>query len=82
MPRPLQNPTPIIPLPFHSPPSYPSCTLVPLPPPSIPVRLVSSERVQQGVAALLAHRPLLSRLEQQYGVPPHVLVAVWGIESR
>jgi membrane-bound lytic murein transglycosylase B len=28
------------------------------------------------------HRPLLQRIEKQYGVPARVLVAVWGLESN
>jgi membrane-bound lytic murein transglycosylase B len=28
------------------------------------------------------HRDLLARIEQTYGVPPSVILAIWGIESR
>ncbi len=42
---------------------------------------VSAARVQQGRALLERHQALLDRLERDYGVPRHVLVALWGMES-
>ena len=27
------------------------------------------------------HAALLARIERQFGVPPHVLVAIWGLET-
>mgnify|MGYP006133830961 CR=1 FL=1 len=43
--------------------------------------LVSKERVEKGAELLLKHSKLLSEIEQEYGVPAEVLVAIWGIES-
>jgi len=34
-----------------------------------------------GRAMLLRHASLLSRIEQQFGVPPQIIVAIWGLES-
>ncbi len=42
---------------------------------------VSAGRVQQGRAVLARHRGLLDDLAREYGVPGHVLVALWGMES-
>lgn len=42
---------------------------------------VSSSRVNQGRTQLNDYPTLLSRLEEQYGVPRHIIVAIWGIES-
>ena len=44
-------------------------------------RAVSDKRVENGRQALLQNRRLLQRLEQTYGVPKEVVVAVWGLES-
>lgn len=44
-------------------------------------RAVSDKRVENGRQALLQNRRLLQRLEQTYGVPKEVIVAVWGLES-
>ncbi|TMV11339.1 lytic murein transglycosylase [Arenibacterium halophilum] len=41
----------------------------------------SDERVSKGRAALARHGNVLSRIESQYGVPAHVVTAVWGLES-
>ena len=41
----------------------------------------SDTRVENGKAALAANRELLSRIEQRFGVPAEVVVAVWGLES-
>lgn len=45
-------------------------------------RAVSDQRVSQGRALLQKHKPLLSRIENQYGVPAPVLVAFWGMETN
>ena len=42
---------------------------------------VSMRRVQQGRLLQLRHQALLERLSREYGVPGHVLVALWGMES-
>jgi membrane-bound lytic murein transglycosylase B len=43
--------------------------------------VVPQSRVMKGRALLNAHRDLLRQIETQYGVPPHVVLALWGIES-
>ena len=42
---------------------------------------VTSARIAQGQAAMRQHAGLLSRIEGRYGVPPEVVVAIWGIET-
>ena len=42
---------------------------------------VSDERIRKGRAALARHAALLRQVEASYGVEPHVIAAVWGIES-
>ena len=41
----------------------------------------SAERVSMGRAMLSRHAALLRQIEAAYGVEPHVICAVWGIES-
>ena len=45
-------------------------------------RIVSEARISQGRAALAAKRPLLSRISRERGVPPEIILALWGIESN
>ena len=42
---------------------------------------VGPGRINGGRAMLQRHAALLSRIEQQFGVPRHILVAIWGLES-
>lgn len=42
---------------------------------------VSDARIRDGRAALSRHADLLTRIEARYGVPPEVVVAIWGLES-
>lgn len=42
----------------------------------------SDNRVQNGRAMLRQYSNLLSRIEATYGVPPHIVTAVWGMESN
>lgn len=42
---------------------------------------VTAARISQGQAALRARAGVLSRIEGRYGVPPEVVVAIWGIET-
>ena len=44
--------------------------------------LVDEERVTDGKARLAEHRQTLARAEQDYGVDPATVVAVWGVESN
>ncbi|MEM9249314.1 MAG: lytic murein transglycosylase [Pseudomonadota bacterium] len=42
---------------------------------------VSSSRVTNGRAAYRANQTALQAIERRYGVPAHVVVAVWGLET-
>jgi len=44
--------------------------------------IVSDERIRMGRDKLVRHGKLLARIEERYGVPRAVLVAIWGIESQ
>ena len=45
-------------------------------------RRVTPERVRRGRELAEEHRELLGRIRDAYGVPPAVIVAIWGLESR
>jgi membrane-bound lytic murein transglycosylase B len=42
---------------------------------------VGSGRINGGRAMLQRYAPLLSSIEQKFGVPRQILVAIWGLES-
>jgi lytic murein transglycosylase len=42
---------------------------------------VGAGRINIGRAMMQRHAALLSRIEQQFGVPPQIIVAIWGLES-
>jgi lytic murein transglycosylase len=42
---------------------------------------VGPGRINSGLAMLQRHASLLSRIERQFGVPPQIVVAIWGLES-
>jgi lytic murein transglycosylase len=42
---------------------------------------VGPGRIQTGRNMMLKHASLLSRIERQFGVPPQIVVAIWGLES-
>ncbi|GAA6142058.1 lytic murein transglycosylase [Hydrogenophaga sp. 5NK40-0174] len=44
--------------------------------------LVDAERVEDGQRMLAQHRDTLRKVEQEYGVDPETVVAVWGVESN
>jgi lytic murein transglycosylase len=44
-------------------------------------RMVSPYRLQKGASLLQRYRATFTRIEQQYGVPGAVLVAIWGLET-
>jgi len=44
-------------------------------------KLISPNRIQNGIERLHQHRALLAKIEQQFGVPGPVIVAFWGLES-
>jgi lytic murein transglycosylase len=42
---------------------------------------VTAGRISGGKAMLARHAALFSRIEQRFGVPPQVIVAIWGLET-
>src|SRR5262249_12571238 len=44
-------------------------------------RMVSSDRLRKGGNMLKRYGSILERIEDRYGVPEEVLVAIWGLES-
>jgi lytic murein transglycosylase len=42
---------------------------------------VGPGRINGGRAMLQRHAALLARIEQRFGVPPTIIVAIWGLES-
>jgi lytic murein transglycosylase len=42
---------------------------------------VGAGRISGGRAMLQRHAALLARIQQQFGVPPEIVVAIWGLES-
>ena len=42
---------------------------------------VGQGRISMGMQMLSRHAALLSRIEQRFGVPPQIVVAIWGLES-
>ncbi len=45
-------------------------------------RTVSSKRIARGHQMKAKYPTLLSRVESEYGLPPHVILAFWGMESN
>ena len=43
---------------------------------------LTATMIKQGRTMATEHRTLLARLEQEYGVPRRILLAIWGLESR
>lgn len=43
---------------------------------------LSAARIAQGRQKLLQYEPLISKVANVYGVPPHVIAAIWGLESN
>ena len=44
--------------------------------------VVNQQRINEGRALLAAHRDVLSKIENMYGVQPQYIVALWGIETN
>ena len=42
---------------------------------------VGPGRINTGKAMLQRHASLLARIQQRFGVPPEIVVAIWGLES-
>lgn len=45
-------------------------------------RTVNSRRIENGHKMRSTYPTMLSRVEQKYGVQPHVILAFWGLESN
>lgn len=45
-------------------------------------RRVTQNRVDRGRELLTRHRSLLDRVQRETGVPPHYIVAFWGLETN
>lgn len=45
-------------------------------------RSVSESRISQGLIMRKKYPTMLSRVEAKYGLPPHVILAFWGMESN
>lgn len=45
-------------------------------------RTVSKSRIDQGLVMRKKYPTMLSRVEAKYGLPPHVILAFWGLESN
>jgi lytic murein transglycosylase len=44
-------------------------------------RMITGGRVAKGRAMLVKHASALARIEKSFGVPPEVIVAIWGLET-
>ena len=44
-------------------------------------RMISKSRYAKGERQMLVHASMLQRIEQQFGVPGAVIVAIWGLET-
>ncbi len=44
-------------------------------------RIVNDTRVQRGREQLAKHRDVLRRVQDRFGVPPEIIVGLWGLES-
>jgi lytic murein transglycosylase len=44
--------------------------------------LVNQERITKGRQMLERHKAIFDRVERQYGIDRHLIVAIWGIESN
>jgi lytic murein transglycosylase len=44
-------------------------------------RMAAAYRIQTGAAKIKTNAPVFARIEQQYGVPPPVIVSFWALES-
>lgn len=45
-------------------------------------RTVSKSRISDGQKMRATYPTLLSRVESKYGIPPHIMLAFWGMESN
>lgn len=45
-------------------------------------RRVGAGLIRRGQALMRRHRPTLDRIEQRFGVPAPILIAIWGLETN
>ena len=45
-------------------------------------RVLTETRVAEGTAALKTHSSLLREIENEFGVPAEIIVAIWGVETN
>ena len=45
-------------------------------------RILKAKLILGGRTALATHRELLDQISERYGVPPRIVVAIWGMESN
>lgn len=45
-------------------------------------RRVTPARIDEGRRQLEQQRALLAEIQRRYGIPPHILVALWGLETN
>ena len=45
-------------------------------------RRVGGALIRRGQALMRTHRATLERIEQRFGVPPEILIAIWGLETN
>jgi membrane-bound lytic murein transglycosylase B len=45
-------------------------------------RLLTPKKIAAGREALARHRTLLDQVGERYGVPPRIIVGIWGLESN
>jgi len=43
---------------------------------------VNEQRISQGRTLLITHQALLARIQRKTGIPPHYLLALWGLETN
>src|SRR5690349_15290341 len=44
-------------------------------------RMISRDRMTKGLRLMQTHAATLRKVEQEFGVPPAVVVAIWGLET-
>ena len=45
-------------------------------------RRVGPGLLRRGQSLMRAHQSTLARIEQRFGVPPQILIAIWGLETN
>jgi membrane-bound lytic murein transglycosylase B len=44
-------------------------------------KVITDQRIEEGKSLLAEHRDVLDKVSSRYGVPPNIIVALWGIET-